>query len=641
MTAPAGLDYADLLARVDLFSELDRVTLAKLAARLHPIAVPAGATLFHEGDQGDAFYLVARGVFGVYTTGPDGAQPVKLASLGAGAPFGEVALLTNRPRSATIRAEADGEVLRLERAEFLELVGREAAVGFAMAASLGRRLAETQRARAQVDGPGGRPALTFLRDESPDRTGAARHGWEPGRIGLGAFLGGLALVAAWMTPPPAGLPAAGWHALGTLAALLPLLALDVLPEGVLALLLPAIWVIGGIASPATALSGFASPSWVLVVSVLAIGVAVASCGVLYRLALWLVAHARGGFAGQALAIATAGVLVGPAVPNATGRVALIAPALTELVEALGYAPRSRAAAGLALAALAGFGQSAAVFLTSSTTAVLVFAVLPAATRQELTWVGWAWQAAPASVLLLGGLMGAILWLYRPDAAGARATRPGALAVQRALLGPPTRAERLALLVGGALLLGFVTQPLHRIDPGWLAALALGALAVGRVVTVETLRGLNWSFALFFGMLASLSEVLAATRVDQWLAGLVAGVAVDLARAPVAFVTAVGLLGILLSLVLRWQAAAPLLTIALAPIAEQAGINPFVIGLAAVIAANGFLVSYQSTIYLALYHGTEGRLFTHAQARRAALAYALATLVALAGSVPAWRAMGLL
>src|SRR4029453_4993148 len=49
---------------------------------------------------------------------------------------------------------------------------------------------------------------------------------------------------------------------------------------------------------------------------------------------------RGGFGGQVLALALGGVLIGPAVPNATGRVTLIAPAVGELIEALGYAPGS-------------------------------------------------------------------------------------------------------------------------------------------------------------------------------------------------------------------------------------------------------------------------------------------------------------
>ena len=161
------------------------------------------------------------------------------------------------------------------------------------------------------------------------------------------------------------------------------------------------------------LAGFATPSWVLVVAVLAFGAALVSTGLLYRLALGIVGRARGGFAGQAAALALAGVALGPAVPNATGRVAFLAPALAELIEALGYAPGSRPAAGLALAALVGFGQMGAVFLTSSTTAVLAHAVLPADVRASAGWVGWAVCAAPANALLLAGMLAALLWLYRP------------------------------------------------------------------------------------------------------------------------------------------------------------------------------------------------------------------------------------
>jgi di/tricarboxylate transporter len=192
-----------------------------------------------------------------------------------------------------------------------------------------------------------------------------------------------------------------------------------------------------------------------------------------------------------------------------------------------------------------------------------------------------------------------------------------------------------------LLLGFMTQPLHRIEAAWLAVLALGALAALGVVTADILRGVNWNFALFFGMLASLSDVLAVTGVDRWLAGLVGDLTGGLARAPVMLVGGLAVLGFLASLVLRWQAAAPLLTIAASPVAAAAGFSPLVVAIVATIACNGFLVPYQSTTYLALYHGTGGRLFDHRLARPAALAYAVASLLALCASVPAWRWMGLL
>jgi hypothetical protein len=60
-----------------------------------------------------------------------------------------------------------------------------------------------------------------------------------------------------------------------------------------------------------------------------------------------------------------------------------------------------------------------------------------------------------------------------------------------------------------------------------------------------------------------------------------------------------------------------------------------------MACNGFVLPYQSTTYLALYHGTNGRLFSHGQARPMAIAYAVVTLVALCASVPLWQGLGLI
>jgi di/tricarboxylate transporter len=540
-----------------------------------------------------------------------------------------MALLTNRPRSATVQAATSGEILRLERSHFLDLIHQEPSVLLVIAATLSHRLAEGQT-HSLMPAPPLQDTATPHAPRTPQRRG-------PWRALLGGGLAVGVLLGSWLWPLPTGLTAAGWYALVTLVAAVPLLAFETLPDGIIALLLAGTWVVGGALPASVALSGFASPSWVLVVSVLALGAAVASSGLLYRLALWIVAHTGGGFVGQVLTLGLAGVLLGPTVPNATVRVTIIAPILTELVEVWGYAPQSRPAAGLAMATLIGFGQMVAVFLTSSTTAVLVFAVLPPATQAELTWGTWAVRAAPINGCLLLGLLTAIIWLYRPRTAREQGTQgaPGTLRVQRALLGRPSRHERMALVVGLGLVLGFTTEGLHGIHPGWLAVLALVLLASTRTVTPATLQALNWNFALLFGLLASMPTVFARTQVDHWLATTVMHAVGALTSTPVLFVAILTLLCFAISLVLRWQAAAPLLTITLVPVAGAAGLTPLFVGLLALIACNGFFLPYQSTTYLALYHGTGGQLFTHAQARPAAVAYGIVVLMALCVSIALW------
>jgi di/tricarboxylate transporter/CRP-like cAMP-binding protein len=518
-------------------------------------------------------------------------------------------------------------------AEAVELVDREVgSAPHARAQQLVRLLPNT----ALADHPHLQELAGWSTDESLT-TRAPSRSWRPGRPLLGAVLGAFVLAGLWWLPPPQGLPVNGWHALVALVAALPLLALETMPDGVIALLIASVWVVGGVTSPRVALGGFASGNWVLVVSALAVGSAIASSGLLYRMALWTVANSRGGFAGQVFSLGIAGILIGPAVPNATTRVALVAPAASELVDALGYPPRSRPAVGLAMAILIGFGQTVAVFLTSSTTSVLVYAVLPEPSRAHVNWLSWAARALPTHLILFVALMGFIIWRY----AGKSARPQQALALQRALLGPPSRHEWIALAMTVFILFGFSTQALHGIDPAWVGVFALGVLAATGVLAASGLSSVNWSFALLSGILTSMSDVFADTALDKWLAGIATSVVGGLAGTPVVFVGALCLLCFAFSLVMRWQAAAPLLTISLAPVAASAGIDPWVVALIALMACNGFFLPYQSTTYLALYSGTNGRLFSHEQARPMAIAYAIMTLVALCASVPIWRLMGLL
>ncbi len=638
-------ERADLLARVELLAGLDRLTLAKLAGYLEPVPVAAGGVLFQQGEPGDALYLVSRGTFGVHVAGRGDGEGFRVRTLHPGDPVGEMALFTNQPRTATIQADEAGEVLRLDRGHFLKLVNEQPSVALASAATVSRRLAQVLSAADGGESEAEEPdaAQPEAPVEAAERPAAASVGWRPSRLTVAVALGVVVLAAGWGLAPPAGLAVAGWHALIAVLAVLPALVVGALPEGVLGLLLVAIWVLGDVVPTAKAMAGFASAGWMLVVSVLVVGGALASSGLLYRLALWTVARSGGSHARSVVGLALAGVLMSPGVPNATGRIVFVAPLIVEVADALGYAPRSRGAAGLAMATLIGFGQMAGMFLTSSTTAVLVYAVLPPASQQKIDWVTWAAYAAPVNLILLAGLVAAILWLYRFDAAGGADTakRQRSLALQQALLGPISTKEWSALAVGAGMLLGFAAQPLHGFHPGWIAVLALAALATARLVTAKTLQSVNWSFALLFGTLASLSGVFAATGVDRWMGGLAGGWMGGITGEPALFLVAFAAMCFAVSLVIRWQASAPLVTIAMAPVAAGAGVDPLVVGIIAVIACNGFFLPYQSTTYLALYHGTGERLFSHAQARPIAFAYGAFTLVAVALSVPAWRMMGLL
>ena len=185
-------DPARVLSQVPLFAGLDRVTFAKLAARFERVRFGPGELVFQEGDPGDAFYVVLRGTFSDFVGAPDTGGDTRLATRGPGATFGEIALLSNRPRSTTVRADAPAEALRLERGRFLELVAQEPAVALAIAAALSERVwLANVRGVGTVEGrdPGQWPA--------PFAFGIPPSGAMP--ADASARGGGASWVAAW--PP--------------------------------------------------------------------------------------------------------------------------------------------------------------------------------------------------------------------------------------------------------------------------------------------------------------------------------------------------------------------------------------------------------------------------------------------------------
>jgi MFS family permease len=130
----------ELVDRVPIFAPLPLAAKDRVAGRLLPVVVPAGETVIHAGDVGDRFYIVG-----------DGELEIDAGDLSVtvrrGDYFGEIALLRDVPRTATVRATVDSLLHCLGRDDFLAAV-----TGHSGARMAGDQVADTRlaRARAQV-----------------------------------------------------------------------------------------------------------------------------------------------------------------------------------------------------------------------------------------------------------------------------------------------------------------------------------------------------------------------------------------------------------------------------------------------------------------------------------------------------------
>jgi len=116
---------ADTLPRTPLFSCLDGESLRALVEGARLVELPAEHELFHQGDPGDALYVIAEGAVVPIA---EGELRKKLAVLEEGDFFGEIALVTERPRSATIEALVDTKLLAIDRPLVSRLVERQPVV---------------------------------------------------------------------------------------------------------------------------------------------------------------------------------------------------------------------------------------------------------------------------------------------------------------------------------------------------------------------------------------------------------------------------------------------------------------------------------------------------------------------------------
>jgi predicted MFS family arabinose efflux permease len=113
---PAIAARAALLRAHPIFRPLADATLEQLARALEAVSAPAGEVVVRQGEPGDRVYIVASGELAVDVDGRPGER------LDAGDVFGEIALLKDVPRTATVTAVASSELLTLGRGDFLSAV---------------------------------------------------------------------------------------------------------------------------------------------------------------------------------------------------------------------------------------------------------------------------------------------------------------------------------------------------------------------------------------------------------------------------------------------------------------------------------------------------------------------------------------
>jgi CRP/FNR family cyclic AMP-dependent transcriptional regulator len=171
---PNGLTKdVEFLRKIPLFAKVKPTKLKLLAFTSERLEYLSGDELFHQGDYGDAAYIILEGEADILVDTPHGA--IKIATLGMNDIIGEIAILCDVPRTATVVAHGNLEILRVSKERFFHLVTQFPQVGIEVMRALASKLRHATQAltaaRARLDerdrgteprqdsGTGGRPRL--------------------------------------------------------------------------------------------------------------------------------------------------------------------------------------------------------------------------------------------------------------------------------------------------------------------------------------------------------------------------------------------------------------------------------------------------------------------------------------------------
>ena len=146
----ASTGTAAFLRRVPVLSGLDDELLSRLAEQVARVSVRAGDWLVREGDVADSLYVIRSGRLEVIAEGP---PETVIRILRRGAVLGELALLTEEVRSASVRARRDSELLKLGRRQFEDLISDAPGFALGLTHAMGAQLAASRTPAVSAEPP--------------------------------------------------------------------------------------------------------------------------------------------------------------------------------------------------------------------------------------------------------------------------------------------------------------------------------------------------------------------------------------------------------------------------------------------------------------------------------------------------------
>jgi sodium-dependent dicarboxylate transporter 2/3/5 len=441
---------------------------------------------------------------------------------------------------------------------------------------------------------------------------------------IGAVLSAAASAAVLFLLKPAGLDPAGHKALAVIVLAVGFWATDVLASGI-----TAVGALGLLLAfripPATALAGFSSSAFWILISVLFFGRAMEKTGLARRISYRILLIFKPTYNGIIFAFLVIGVILAFGIPSMTVRTAIMIPIAWAIVQALELPLPGRGSALIILSTFQMAVLPGCAILTGALWGPYLTGLYNSL-KLPITWLGYAKVMAVPTIILCVLVLLANRLALAPKA-GAPTTRE-IVREQYRKLGAMTSAEKLTALV-----IGLSAEAI-----GMMALTLLFAAKV--LVPAEIGTGISWNLALFVGGVLSLSAVITAFKISAWLGNFIIPAIQPFAGNPWLLLTAIAALVV----VMRFIDPVGFITIGiffltLHDFIAARGMDPLVLVGAIYLPLHIFWFPYQN-IWTVITEGVTGKkAYTDGDRFKSSFLYLGAALIALWASIFYWKLIG--
>jgi len=415
----------------------------------------------------------------------------------------------------------------------------------------------------------------------------------------------------------------------------------VVPDFIPSLLALLLILLLGLAPSDAVMSGFSSQGFLLAFSILGLGAVIAQSGLTKRYTLWMLDKLPANSFVHQLAVFMTGTLFTPIIPTITGRVVIVAPVLSHLVQGWDKHTKQRGSTAVYSAGLDSTAYLSPIFLTAAPANLMVFGLLSVQDQYVYDYMFWLYAASLTGLIMLL-LYVLLLFVFFRSYHSVRLDK-AEIHEARQALGRPTIREYVSILSIILLGVGIATTSIHKIPVAYLAFfIFVSLLMMGALSREEFINKIDWSF-LF--MLAGIIGILTTMRhlgIDDQIMQQLSGLGHYMRDNFALFVFYLSLAVLVVRLIIPLNSAILIFAAALMPIAEAVGVSAWLVGFIILIFAETAFFPHQSP-YISVYQRMVDSHIDH-QEWRVQLFHFLLIMVKLAAiylSMPFWLSIGVL